>query len=226
MELIIPGWTAFCIAMGVLMFAAIFMQWSGAFFLTFDVVVRNFTILDLELAATETEINNIIGGISRLPGPAAKVVLRALRNHLYADFLFMPAAYGALFIGCMKVAHKMPLSGEVFFTFLAWAQAGAWLADILENCYLLQKISHAGGLSAPHLFSFRLYQRLEVVKWSLSMLALVCVLSALMYYWISGLYMGSSLRWLLVLVLELCAFVVLMQMARRPGKRWKENVHA
>jgi hypothetical protein len=225
MLVFISGWMLFCITGAVLLLTALAMQYFGGFFVTKDVLVRNFTIMDLELASTETEIDNTLKGIVRLEPAIATKVIRSLKNHLYIDFIFMPAAYGTIFIACMKVAWKMPESGAIFFSLLAWLQIAAWISDIMENIYLLGKIGGLNKGSQSSYLSFHTYQYLEVVKWGFSMLAVVCVLSALLYFWVSGLYMGESLKYLLIIVIEVVVFAVLMKVSGKPGKSWKATVH-
>lgn len=221
----ITGWMLFCVAVALLSVTALLMQWMGGFLITKDVLVRDFTILDLELASKEIEIDNTIKGITQLEPDISAKVIRFLKGMLYADFLFMPAAYGGIFIACMKVAYKMPESGQIYFSILGWLQAAAWISDIIENLYLLKKIGRRGE-AGKALLPFVLYQWLEVVKWGLSLLGVVGTLSALMYFWISGLYMAESLGYLLAIAVELIAFVLLMQMLRKPGNAWKAAVHA
>ncbi|MBA4168362.1 MAG: hypothetical protein H0X41_12615 [Chitinophagaceae bacterium] len=225
MLVFISGWMLFCIAVAVLLLTALVMQFFGGFFITKDVLVRNFTILDLEMASTEMEIDNTLKGIIKLEPPAVEKVIKSLKNHLYADFLFMPAAYGTIFIACMKVAWKMPEPGVIFFTLLGWIQIAAWISDIMENIYLLGKIGRLNSVYKPSYLSFHAYQVLEIVKWGFSLLAVVCVLSALMYFWISGLYMGQSLKYLLIVVIEIVVFGGLMKVFKNPGKTWKTAMH-
>jgi hypothetical protein len=224
MVIIVPGWILFCILLSGVLLTALLMQWFGGFFITRDVLVRNFTILDLELASTEKEIDNTLKGIVQLEPAVAGKVIRSLTYHLYVDFLFMPAAYGTIFVACLNVAWKMPASGAIFFTVMGWLQVASWVSDILENIYLLGKINRIKSEYTPSFMSFHTYQYLEVVKWGLALLAIVCLLSALMYFWISGLYMEISLQYLLAVMIELTIFVLLMKWIKNTGKRWKATL--
>jgi len=221
----ITGWVLFCAAIALLIAVALLMQWLGGFLVTRDVLVRDFTLLDLELASTEMEIDNTLKGIAQLEPATAGKVGRSLKGILYADFLFMPAAYGAIFIACMKVAWKMPESGQVYFSILGWLQVAAWISDIVENIYLLNKTGKIRNGIAGALLPFSMYQRLAVVKWGCSLLGVVSTLSALLYFWISGWYRGESLGYLLVIVAELAIFAVLMRMVKKPGNAWRAAVH-
>lgn len=225
MVIFISGWVLFCVAAAVLLLVALAMQFYGGFFMTKDVLVRDFHILDLELASSEMEIDNTLKGIVKLEPADSSKVIHALKSHLYADFLFMPAAYGIIFIACMKVAWKMPEPGATFFSALAWLQIVAFACDILENIYLLGKISRLNSEYKPSFLKFPSYQMLEVLKWGLSMLAAVCVLSAFLYFWISGLYMGQSLPYLLIVAAELAVFALLMKLLKKPGETWRYSVH-
>ncbi len=224
MVIFISGWTLYCIAVAILLITALPIQYYGAFFTTRDVLVRDFNILDLQLASTEMEIDNTLKGITQLPPAASAKVIRALKNQLYIDFLLMPAVYGTIFISCMKVAWKMPEPGMIFFSLLGWLQIVAWICDIMENCYLLGKTGRLNKEYKPSYMRFRGYQVIEVLKWGLSMLATVCVLSALLYFWISGLYMEQSLKYLLMIVLMLIVFFVLIKFLAKPGIAWKRSL--
>lgn len=212
MPMYIPvNWMSFCIATAFVLLFAYIMQILSRSFVTRDVLEKRFGILDLQFASSGLEINNLLNGITKLEHPQAKKVFHALRMHLYVDFLFMPAAYGTLFIACMQVARKMPPSGEIFFYILAWLQAAAWISDIIENVMLLKKIRQhedqsplvsGGGF-------FPVFQKLQFIKWGAALLALVCILSSLMYFWVSGFYSPSSLKYILIFAGEILIFVIL-----------------
>lgn len=212
MPMYIPvSWMSFCIATAfVLLFACIMKRLSRSF-VTRDVLEKQFGILDLQFAASGLEVNNLLRGIKKLEPSRAEKVFRALKMHLYVDFLFMPAAYSALFIASMQVARRMPVSGEIFFSALAWLQAIAWLSDIIENIIILKKIRQhedQSPLMSGNAF-FPLFQKLQFIKWGAALLALVCVLSSLMYFWISGFYSPSSLKYIVMFAGEILVFVIL-----------------
>lgn len=213
------NWMSFCIAVAFVIAFAYLMQIIARSFITRDVLRKSFGIFDLEFAASELELNNLLRGINKLEPPQAKKVFRALRTHLYVDFLFMPAAYGALFIACMLVANKMPLPGLVFFSILAWLQAAAWVSDIVENIYLLKKIrQHENqSLQGAGTNFFPLFQALQIIKWGAALLALVCVLSSLMYFWIAGFYSPGTLKYILIFASEVLVFGILCVLpAKKP----------
>src|SRR3954468_22953042 len=88
-------------------------------FFTKDVVVRRFSIMELQVPATATELVNIVSGLYLLPPAQSVKAIRALKAHLKLDFLLMPLAYGSIFLLNWKVAHKMehPLGYYVFIAF-------------------------------------------------------------------------------------------------------------
>lgn len=140
MQLIIEnGWLLICFTTGLFLLIGFVMRVQGSRFCTLDVVVRKFSIMDLEFPSSPREITNIINGIYGLPEEKGTKTLRFLRAQLYTDFLFMPAAYGSIFIACIKVAEKMSSVGHGLFLVLAWLQVIAWALDVIENIYLLKK---------------------------------------------------------------------------------------
>lgn len=180
-----------------------------------DVVPRQFSIMDLELPSCQKEMVNLIKGIYTMPAANRQQTLRALRGQLWVDFLFMPAAYGSIFLVCMKVASKMNPAGTLLFNILAWVQLLCWLCDIIENIYLLQKINP--NVSESTKTVHRAYQFMEIIKWGFSLLAIVCGLSALLFFWVTGNFAVSSLHYLLVIIGEIVVFVALQKLpAREP----------
>src|SRR4051812_24811511 len=130
---ITDGWLWFCIAFAILLCISLVMAIQSRQFYTQDVVAKKFSIMDLELPASPNEVAILIKGIYRLPEDQSGKTLRALRGQLYLDFLFMPAAYGSIFIACMMISWKMTHFGHWIFTGLAWAQIIPWILDIIEN---------------------------------------------------------------------------------------------
>lgn len=208
---IINPWSWLCITMAVTLFTAFIMHLQSEHFYTHDVVLRKFSILDLEFPATARELPNLINGIYLLPQPQQQKTLSTLRGQLWVDFIFMPAAYGSIFLLCMQVAGKMEASGRIFFSVLAWIQIIPWICDIIEGCYLLGKIRRDVRPSTPGIH--RAYQLLEVGKWGLSLTATVCALSALLFFWLTGKYETASLHYLLILVGEIVLFGVMIYLA-------------
>jgi hypothetical protein len=216
MVLFIPDtWFWFVTAFGVLLTASIIMSIQSRYFYTMDVVVRKFSMMDLELASTPQELTNIINGIYLLPTngkstPRPEKVARSLREQIVIDFiLFMPAAYGSIFLLCMKVAsvYEDGHIGQIAFSIFAWLQVVAFILDAIENIYLLQKIKPQTKPSSKS--THKAYQLLEVFKWGIALVAAVCVFSQLLYFWVSGLYSEDTLPYVLIMTIEIGAFIVL-----------------
>ncbi len=208
---ITEGWLLFCIAFAVLLVISLIMAVQTTNFYTQDVVIRKFNIMDLELPASPNEVVNLIKGIYRLPGEQSKKTLRVLRANLYLDFLFMPAAYGSIFIACMMISWKMTSFGHWLFAALAWAQIISWVLDIIENIRLLGKLKP--DIEAPTLTEHKAFQRLEITKWGIALLGTVCAISAVMYFWLIGRYSYNSLEYVVTFVAELAIFFVIGKIA-------------
>jgi hypothetical protein len=208
---IINPWNWLCISMAITLFTSFLMHLQSAQFYTNDVLIRKFSILDMQFPATARELPNLINGIYLLPAPQQQKTLRALRGQLWLDFLFMPAFYGSIFLLCMQVAGKMEASGRIFFAVLAWLQFVPWICDIIEGIYLLGKIHPNVPPSTPRIH--RAYQLLEVCKWGTFLTATVCALSALLFFWLTGRYETASLQYLLILTGEIVLFGVVVYLA-------------
>ena len=204
----IVSWPMFCIAFGLMLLLSFIMGWQGLHFYTKDVVVKKFSIMDLEMPATPRELVNLIRGLYKLPRTNALKSIRSLRCQLYTDFLFMPCAYISIFIVCMLVSAKMELAaGTKVFVVLAWLQVGPWLCDIIENIYLLRKIKPKPVLSSKAFH--KAYLWMEYFKWSIALVASICSIAALCYFWLARNYDPDSLYYLLVIVAEIILFIVL-----------------
>ncbi len=197
-------WIHFCIAFGMMLFLHLIMSFQSNNFFTKHMVVRKFSILDLEFPPSAIEMVNFIKDIFSLPVAQAKKTSTALRNQLLLDFLFMPAFYGSIFILSMKVSLKMVYFGHKFFAVLAWIQFIAWLCDIIENIYLLNKIRPEPTLSNNNVF--KSYEALEVLKWGIPLLTSVCSIAAISYFWLVGLYSYDSLVYLLIIAIEIIIY--------------------
>ena len=213
--LIHDAWSWLCLSIGVMLLTTFIMRRQSRQFFTMDVVIRKFSILDLEFPGSPKEIPDIIKGVYALPAAQQKRTLSALRGQLWVDFLFMPAAYGSIFLVCIKVAEKMNPAGTSLFTWLAWLQLLPWLCDIIENIYLLRKTYPAVPPSSQAVH--KAYQWLEIVKWGISQVGMVCGLSALLFFWLSGDFEVASLHYLLIIVGETAVFIAL-QFIPQPGK--------
>jgi|ERR1035437_1083773 hypothetical protein len=229
MAIFIISWPLFCIAFGLMLLFTFIMSVQSLHFYTKDVVVKKFSIMELELPASPTELVNLIKGLYKLPEPQSKNAVNALKSQLYIDFLFMPCAYGTIFLLCMLVSAKMQMSFGVnvftllawaqlipgfgiiiivpfVFTLLAWAQLIPWLCDIIENIYLLRKIRPDPVLSIASVH--KAYLRMEYIKWGIAFSAAICAIAAICYFWLSGHYAVHSLYYLLIVVAEIILFSI------------------
>ena len=100
-------WIYFCIFFGAMLLISFIMSLQSANLYTMHVVIRKFSIIDLQFPASAQELVIFIKGIFLLPVELSKKSLSALKGQLYFDFLFIPAVYGSVFILCMKVSIKM-----------------------------------------------------------------------------------------------------------------------
>ena len=165
-------------------------------FYTMGRVRQRFNIFDLQFTATPEELPKLLEGIDRLPNKTeTKTSKDALRTQLYIDFLFMVGFYPLIFLLCLKTSVKMEYLGRQIFMLLACLQAIPFLCDILENCYLLTMLNKS---KIPSILMHRFYQATVVTKWSIASLGIASAISALLYFWITGNYETSSLKFLLI----------------------------
>jgi hypothetical protein len=212
------NWLYFAIVFGLfLVISFIMIKISGRFY-TKDVVVRRFSIMELQVPATPTELVNLISGLYLLPPAQSAKAIGALKAHLKIDFLIMPLAYGSIFLLNWKVAHKMehPLGQYVFMAF-AFLQFIAWLCDIIENIYLLGKIQPEPVKTDVK--THRNYLRMEATKWTICLTGLVCAVSAIFYFWLSGKYNPVSFNYLLVVFGEIVIFLVAVKISSKGKKK-------
>ena len=208
MSIFIAGWPLFCIAFGLMLLLSLIMKVQGLHFYTKDVVLKKFNILDLEFPATSRELVNLIAGLYKLEGKQSKKTISALKSHLYLDFLFMPCAYGAIFLLCLLMSDKMENSfGVIVFSCLAWAQLISWLLNIIANIYLLRKIHPDPVLSGPAVH--KAYFIMEIIKWGITLIAVICCIASVFYFWLSGFYALNSLIYLLIIAAEIILFLIL-----------------
>jgi len=209
-------WGVFCIMFGTMLLIGFIMNLRSAYLYTLDVIVRKFSIMDLEFPATPQELVIFIRGIFRLPPELSKKSLNSLKNQLYLDFLFMPAAYGTIFILCMKVSMKMTSFGHSLFAVLAWLQLISWICNIIENIYLLKKISPepVASTEAVH----KAYLILELCKWGIPLISIVCGVAGIFYFWLIGNYSYNSLQYLVTIVSEVALFSIAKKIAAKTDK--------
>lgn len=202
---IISSWPLFCIAFGAMLFLTFIMSLQSVHFYTNDVILRKFSIMELELPSTPTELVNCIKGLYKLPDTQSKKAVKALRGQLYIDFLFMPFAYGSIVLLCMQVSHKMNLTfGINVFMIFAFLQLVAWLCDIIENIYLLRKIRPdvVESTTVVH----KAYLCMECIKWGIALISTICAVAAIFYCWLTGRYSVNSLNYLLIFTGEIVLF--------------------
>lgn len=202
------SWQLVCILFGLMLFLMLLMRWQGSFFYTRDVVIRKFSILDLEIPATQTELVNIIKGLYLLPAEYGFKALKALKAQLYIDFIFMPVAYGFIAMLCVQVSQKMSLAaGTNIFLIFAYLQLVSWLCDIVENIYLLQKIMPVPKASTPTIH--KAYLIMEIFKWGIALISIICAVAAIFYFWLSGNFSEGVLKYLLIFIGEILLFFIL-----------------
>jgi hypothetical protein len=208
------NWLLFTVAFTLLLIVSFIMQKQSEHFYTQDVIVRKFSIMELEMPATSRELYNLITGLFRLPPDESKKSLRALRGQLWLDFLFMPLAYGCIFLLCWRVANKMQLpAGKYIFLAFAAGQLIAWICDIIENLFLLSQLKP--GVKEMSMGLHRSYLYMEAVKWGLSITATVCGMGAVIYFWCTGMYSITSLYYFVVVAIEVFIFLAISFFAKK-----------
>lgn len=207
MEILIQyGWVWFCITFGVSLFIMLIMHQQSRFFYTNDVVIRKFSIIDLELPVSSRELVTIIKGIFLLPPNQSQKSLQALRGQLYLDFIFMPAAYRSIFLLCYLASGKMDKLGHNVFLILAWLQIIAWICDIAANIYLIKKLDPNIVPSKPAVH--KAFQAMEITKLAISLTAAICAVFGFFYFWIVGKYLYVSLHYLVIIIAEILLFII------------------
>jgi hypothetical protein len=199
-------WMLFCIFFAAVLIISSIMKSQESRFVTRVGTIRKFSILDLEFPSSGLDLANNINGIYKLPENQPDKVLRALKNNLFLDFLFMPAIYGCIFLLCMYVAGKTKYPGNDIFAIAAWLQFAAWLFDIIENCYLLYKIRPGTSPSKPAVLN--LYRCIVIAKWAIALFGGVCAFMVIIYFFITGNYQPASLGYLKILVIEVLLMIM------------------
>ena len=209
MTIFIISWAFFCVTFGLMLFFSFIMGIQSRNFYTKDGVEKKFSIMELELPASPKELVNLIRGLYRLPEKRESIkAISALRRQLYIDFLFMPFAYGSIFILCMLVSTKMQSSfGFKIFYIFAWAQIIPWLCDIIENIYLLRKMKPHPPVSSVAVH--KAYLLMECIKWGISLGAAICAVAAICYFWLAGHYEVHSLNYLAIITGEVIVFALM-----------------
>ncbi len=215
------GWVLFCISFGLMLATTFIMSRLSRHFYTLDVGVRRFSIMDIEWPASPIEFRNLVAGMFQLPEPKRAKAISSFKKHLMIDFLFMPAVYGSIFLLCMKISLKMSTFGTGFFAFLAWAQIVAFLLDIIENIFLFKKLKP--DLQAFSKSTYKAMQLLEIIKWGLPLFSVICAFSAVLYFWLNGLYDKQSLTYAVVIFVEIALFMVISRFAGGTSKKKKNS---
>jgi len=228
MSTFIISWMAFSITFGLTLLFSFIMAVQSAHFYTFDGTEKKFSMMELEIPASNVELVNIIGGIFKLKDHAKRSkAASTLKAQLYIDFLFMPCAYGSIFILCMLVSSKMQFSiGFNIFSVMAWLQIIPWVCDIIENIYLLGKIKKHPPRST--LFVHKAYIRMEYLKWTIALGSGICAVAAICYFWLAGKYAVHSLNYLAIITGEIILFAVigkffLKKKIEKPSKDINDN---
>lgn len=155
-----------------------------------------FTILDIQFPASEAEMDGMVRGME----PTAQ---RALKTHLWVDFLFMAGFYPAVALLCVIVGAKTGV-GEYFFWLVGALQAVAWLADICENVYCLRKLR-----PKPVTGGFKSYAMAVNIKFVLAFLGLAVTLPLVFYFWMTGEFRHSSVAYAGILTGEILIFLLI-----------------
>lgn len=210
------SWMYFSIAFGAVLILTFIMSLQARNFYTNYNTIKKFSILDLQFPASAIELATYIKGIFLLPANSSAKVLRSLKSQLYTDFLFMIAAYGTVFILCMKVSMKMTSFGQGLFAVLAWIQILPFIFDVIENIYLLGKIKPEPPVSKPSV-----HKTMEILvfsKWIIALTATVCSVAAICYFWLVGRFTYNSLEYLVLIISELALFFIVKKATHTDDK--------
>ncbi len=210
------SWGSICLTFGATILIGFFMHLLSKNFYTLHVFVRKFSMLDLEFPVSALELATYIKGIFLLPKELSKISIRSLRRRLYLHFLFIPLKYLTIFFICMRLSEKMSFLGNYIFIVLAWMQVIPFICDLVENFYLLQKLNSDATVSTPSVH--KKYQLLGRVKWIVFLVAIAFSISSLFYFWLIGSFSNLSLKFLIILIVELVIIIVLMKMTKKSSK--------
>jgi hypothetical protein len=211
------SWLLFTIFYGLLLMVTFLMGKQSKYFYTKDPIVRKFSIMELKIPATSVELKNLIKGLYALPLGQSQKTVAALLAQLKLGFLFMPLAYGSIFLLSWRVASKMHLHlGYYVFVGFAVIQIVPWLIDIVENLYLINKIQP--GIKETDQKNHKQHLLMEGIKWTISLTATVCCVSAVSYFWLTGNYSNISLWYLVVVFAETVVFLACEFFSRNENK--------
>lgn len=174
-----------------------------------------FTLLDLQFPSSPAELVELI---QNMPEDAR----RAVRAHLWVDFIFMAALYPLIALLCLVLGDKTG-AGQYFFWLIAALQFFAWLFDILENAYLLKKLRQPSV--QPGARPFRNYTFYVYAKFILAFLGVAVTLPVMFYFWMSGSFLQETLRYVAMAVVEIVVFIwIARRIARRMKNAEKNNI--
>lgn len=210
------SWGCICITFGATIFVGFIMHLLSKRFYTLNVFVRKFSILDLEFPVSALELTTYIKGIFLLPKELSEKSSHALKNRFYVNFLFILLKYTTIFLVCIKLSQKMSFLGNYIFIILAFLQIIPFLCDLVENFYLLKKLSPDAKVSTDTVH--RNYQLLAKIKWTIFLTAIVFCITTLVYFWLIGNFSYHSLIYLIVIIAELTLIFILMKTTANSSK--------
>jgi len=210
------SWGLVCITFGATILVGFIMHLLSKKFYTLYVFVRKFSILDLEFPVSALELATYIKGIFLLPKELSEKSLHALKNRLYINFLSIFLKYATIFLLCMKLSYKMSFLGNYIFIILALLQIIPLLGDLVENFYLLQKLSPNATVSTDTVH--RNYQLLAKIKWTVFLTAVVFCITTLVYFWLIGNFSYHSMVYLIIIIAELVLIFILMKTTANSSK--------
>ncbi|TDH25242.1 hypothetical protein EXU57_14150 [Segetibacter sp. 3557_3] len=226
MEYLVYNWYFFNFVFGVFQVLGFIMIGQSRRFYTKELVVRKFSIMELKLPATPASLYNVIAGLFQLDARQRRISIEAVRRQLFTDFLFMPLTYAIVFMLCWRVADKISLEpARQFYTFLGLLQPLCLLVDMSANVFLLRKLKPNTQL--PSKANHRIYLRLQLLKWIIFVVASVCSIAAICYFWLVGNYSGAAFNSLLMVLGQLLVFciAVLLLPQQPPAAEVTSNRH-
>lgn len=203
----------FCIAFGLMLFATYLLGRLGKEFFTNDVVIRPFSMLDVEFAATPKELYNTMHGMYLLPPTKMKKAVSSFSKSLWVDtLLYIPFTYSSIFLMCFIISERV-LYGGKFFLILGILQIVPLVLDLIENLFLWSKLKL--DIKEDNLTVFKRFRLLQLFKWGIALFGTVCSLSVALSLWLSGHYKPGQ-EWYCYLFLgEILAFFLLVFLSKR-----------
>lgn len=216
------SWKYFCIALGAMLVVYFIMHLLSKKFYTQHVFVRKFSILDIEFPATALELATFINGIFLLPPDLSHRSLRALRMHLYLNFLFMMLVSLSVFLFCMHVSMKMDAFWHFLFALIAWLQIIPLVSGTISTIYLLNNIQPEFKVSKPNIY--KRYQISQTLKWGVGLISMTSAVSVVFYFFLTGKYSTISLNYLIIILIEVTVIFSLFPVFKY--KRMEEQEYA